>query len=68
MSAITSNQIYREIIDKSANKIVRLAMNILTDNKLITDDYRKRAQILSDIELFKVESFTKIIKQILSAM
>lgn len=65
MSAIASNQVYCEIIDKSANKTVRLAMKILTDKlKLMADDYRKRAQILSDIGLFKVESFTKTIKRL----
>lgn len=65
MSAIASNEVYREIIDKSANKTVQLAMKIFTDKqKLMADDYRKRAQILSDIGLFKVESFTRTIKRL----
>lgn len=64
MSAMASNRIYYEILEKSNNRTIRLALKILTGKqKLTINNYRERAAILSEIGLFKIESITRTIKR-----
>lgn len=64
MNAIASNQVYYEILEKSNNQTIRLTLKILTGKKKLTMvDYRERADILSKMRLFKMESFTRTIKR-----
>lgn len=61
---MASNRVYCEIFEKSNNQTIRLALKILTGKqKLTMVDYRERADILSKIGLFKMESFTRKIKR-----
>ncbi|EFN79297.1 hypothetical protein EAI_06947 [Harpegnathos saltator] len=64
MSAMASHRVYCEILEKSNNQTIRLALKILTGKqKLTMIDYRERADILTKIGLFKMESFTRKIKR-----
>lgn len=64
MSAMASNRIYYEILEKSNNRTIRLTLKILTSKqKLTINNYRERAAILSEIGLFKMESITRTIKR-----
>lgn len=64
MSAMASNQVYYKILEKSTNQTIQLALKILIGKqKLTMFDYRERANILSKVGLFKMESFTRTIKR-----
>lgn len=65
MCAMASNQVYCESLEKSTNQTIQLARKILVEKqKISASDYRKRADILLKTGLFKMESFTRKIKQV----
>lgn len=65
MSAIASNSVYYESLEKSTNQTILLALKILKDKKELTvASYKQRADILSGLGLFKIETFTRTIKRI----
>ncbi|KAK2578404.1 hypothetical protein KPH14_012736, partial [Odynerus spinipes] len=64
MSAMASNQVYYESLEKCTNRTVQLARKILVEKqKISASDYRERAEILSRTGLFEMHSFTRKIKQ-----
>ncbi|EFN73573.1 hypothetical protein EAG_13538, partial [Camponotus floridanus] len=65
ISAMASNNVYYEILEKSTNQTILLALKILKDKKELTvASYKQRADILSGLGLFKIETFTRTIKRI----
>lgn len=65
MSAMATNSVYFDILEKSTNQTILLALKIFEDKKELTvASYKQRANILSGLGLFKIKMFTKTIKRI----
>jgi len=64
MSTIAINPAYKEAIDATDNKTVKLAKRLLTDDKVIAAAKAERARILKNVPIFESTRYTRQLETI----
>lgn len=64
VSGILNNRLYREKIISTNCPIIQLCYNVIDAKKLTTKHYKLRAEILKEIMMFEIKSYTRKIKSL----
>jgi len=65
-SGIATHAAYRNAVESSSDSIIRLAISLLEDGRILSKHYNERASILQNLPLFRdsVKSYTRNIKRL----
>jgi len=65
-SGIATHAAYRNAIESSSDSIIRLAISLLEDSRILSKHYTERASILQNLPLFRnsITSYTRNIKRL----